>query len=243
MNERTQKQAELAALAQRFQLDSLYRALQSLEDHLDALESESDRHRDELARLDEKIAQLHAEAGLARPPGLTRPGSPARPGAQQLADDDVPDHPHPSPRQTSAARRRSTDPSTNRAPPDIAQDWDAYLRNVERYIADHAIEVTRDPLEQLLPPHRAADIRRRFATEFRPAPWDTLGLRRRRAGRARRRSHGLPARRDARRDLQGTASARKPADGMDEGTIEEAGSDVGPRRHRAQHVSTCGSPG
>ena len=43
---------------------------------------------------------------------------------------------------------------------------------MERYIADHAIEVTRDPLEQLLPPHRAAEVRRRFATEFRPAPWD-----------------------------------------------------------------------
>ncbi len=57
-------------------------------------------------------------------------------------------------------------------PPDVGQDWDAYLRNMERYIADHGIEVTRDPLVQLMPPHRAAEVRRRFDTEFGPAPWD-----------------------------------------------------------------------
>ena len=47
-----------------------------------------------------------------------------------------------------------------------------YLRNVERYIADHGIEVTQDPLKQLVPPHRAAEVRRRFDAEFGPAPWD-----------------------------------------------------------------------
>ena len=167
MNERTQKQAELAALAQRLQLDALHRALQTLEDHLDALESESARQSAELSQLDEKIARLHAEAGLARPPGL------ARPGTQELADADVPDHPQPSPQETRAVRQRSTDLSCSFAPPDVGEDWDAYLRNVERYIADHGIEVTRDPLAQLLPPHRAAEVRRRFDTEFRPAPWDT----------------------------------------------------------------------
>ena len=153
MNERTQKQAELAALAQRLQLDALHRALQTLEDHLDALESESARQSAELSQLDEKIARLHAEAGLARPPGL------ARPGTQELADADVPDHPQPSPQETRAVRQRSTDLSCSFAPPDVGEDWDAYLRNVERYIADHGIEVTRDPLAQLLPPHRAAEVR------------------------------------------------------------------------------------
>ena len=197
MNERTQKQAELAALAQRLQLDALHRALQTLEDHLDALESESARQSAELSQLDEKIARLHAEAGLARPPGL------ARPGTQELADADVPDHPQPSPQETRAVRQRSTDLSCSFAPPDVGEDWDAYLRNVERYIADHGIEVTRDPLAQLLPPHRAADIRRP-ATEFlhrgipgttAPSRWPCSS------------AHGLPARRDARGDVQGTASA------------------------------------
>ena len=54
----------------------------------------------------------------------------------------------------------------------MAEDWDEYTRNVERYIAAHAIQVTPDPLTQLLPPHRAAEIRRQFDTDFRPAPWD-----------------------------------------------------------------------
>ena len=167
MNESTRKEAERAALVQRYQLETLHRALRTLEGHVFALESESARQSAELSLLDEKIARLHAEAGLTRPPGL------ARPGTQELADADVPDHPQPSPQETRAVRQRSTDLSGSFAPPDVGEDWDAYLRNVERYIADHAIEVTRDPLAQLLPPDRAAEVRRRFDTEFRPAPWDT----------------------------------------------------------------------
>ncbi len=54
----------------------------------------------------------------------------------------------------------------------MGEDWAAYLRNVERYIARHGIEVARDPLEQLVPPQLAAEIQRRFDTEFGPAPWD-----------------------------------------------------------------------
>ena len=99
---------------------------------------------------------------------------------------------------------------------------------------------TRDPLAQLLPPHRAADIRRRFDTEFRPAPWDRWDYGAVALAVLVGAAHGLPARRDARRELQGKASARKPPDGMDEGSVEEAGSDGGPRRHRAQRVSAVG---
>ena len=122
MNESTRKRAERAALAQRFQLDALQRALQSLEGELSVLESETAIQTDELSLLDELVAQLHSEAGLARAT------EPARPAAHSLAEDDVPD------------RRRP------------------YFRNVERYIADHGIEEAPDPLAQLLPPHRAAEI-------------------------------------------------------------------------------------
>ena len=166
MNESTRKEAERAALVQRFQLEALHRALRTLEGDVSALESESARQSAELSRLNETIAQLHAEAGLARPSELTRPG------AQELADAQVPDHPRPSRREAEPVRQRSTDLSSNFAPPDVGEDWDAYLRNVERYIADHAIEVTRNPLVQLLPPDRAAEVRRRFDAEFGPAPWD-----------------------------------------------------------------------
>ena len=136
MNEMTRKQAERAALAQRFQLDALQRALQSLEGELSVLESEIAIQSDELSLLDELVAQLNVEAGLARPP------EPAQPGTRTLADDDLPDHPRP------------------------------YFRNVERYIADQEVEVTGDPLAQLLPPHRAAEIQRRFHADFGRAPWD-----------------------------------------------------------------------
>ena len=149
MNEITRTQAERAALVQRFQLDALHRALQSLEGHLDALESESDRQRDELSRLERKLARLRDKAGLPRP-----------------------SDPAPSPPRTRAAPQPSTAPPTILPPPDPGEDWEEYTHNVEKYIADHGIGVARDPLAQLLPPHRAADIRRRFDTEFRPAPWD-----------------------------------------------------------------------
>ncbi len=135
MNEVTQKQAEGAALAQRFQLEALQHALQSLEGELSVLESETAIQSDELSLLDELVAQLYAEAGLARPP------EPAQPDTRTLTDD-VPDHPRPC------------------------------FRNVERYIADQEVEVTGDPLAQLLPPHRAAEIQRQFHADFGRAPWD-----------------------------------------------------------------------
>ena len=146
MNESTRKEAERAALAQRFQLEALRRALATLEGHVAAVESESARQSTELSRLDEKIAQLHAESGLVRPES--------------------------SAPEARAVRRGATNLSGSFVPPDVGADWDAYLRNVDRYIADHGIEVTRNPLEQLLPPHRAAEIRRRLDAEFGPARWD-----------------------------------------------------------------------
>ena len=160
MNESTRKDAERAALAQRFQLEAVHRVLRTLESHAAALESESARQSAELSRLDEKIAQLHAEAGLARP------------GAEEWAAAHVADHPGPSARETRAVPQRSTDLSSSFVPPDVGEGWDAYLRNVDRYIADHGIEVTGEPLLQLVPPHVAAEARRRFDAEFGPAPWD-----------------------------------------------------------------------
>ena len=149
MTETIRTQAERAALVQRFQLDALHRALQSLEGHLDALESETRRQSDELSHLERKLARLRNKAGLPRPSG--QPPTDAR---------------------TRAAPQPSTAPPTILPPPDPGEDWEEYTHNVEKYIADHGIEEARDPLEQLLPPHRAAEVRRRFDTEFRPAPWD-----------------------------------------------------------------------
>ena len=160
MRESARNEAERVALVQRFQLDVLHRALQSLEGHVAALESESARQCAELSRLEEQIAQLRAEAGLPRP------------DPRQLAGPDAEHRPQPAVRDTQAVRRRPIEVPGDLVPPYMAEDWDAYARNVERYIADHAIQVTPDPLTQLLPPHRAAEIRRQFDTDFGPAAWD-----------------------------------------------------------------------
>ena len=132
MNERTQKQAELAALAQRFQLDALHRALQTLEGHLDALESESDRQRDELSRLERTLADLRNKAGLSHPSDQARLDT-------QQTDAKAPEHHRPSPPETRAAPRPSPDLPAIFPPPDPGEHWIECLRNVERYIADHAI--------------------------------------------------------------------------------------------------------
>ena len=56
--------------------------------------------------------------------------------------------------------------------PTAEHGWDAYLREVELYIDRHGIEVSRDPIAQLLPPGRAAETCRRFEDGFGPSPWD-----------------------------------------------------------------------
>ena len=166
MTETTRTQAERAALVQRFQLNALNRALQSLEAHLDALESETRRQRDELSHLERKLADIRSKLDPPRAHDL-QPSD-----AQQQSDAQVPDHHRPSPPRPRATPQPTPTPPAILPPPDPGEHWMEYLRNVEQYIADHGIEEARDPLAQLLPPHRTAEVRRRFDTEFRPAPWD-----------------------------------------------------------------------
>lgn len=160
MNERTRREAERVALAQRSQLNALFRDFQRLDRHFAAPELESARQSDDLSRLKEQIASLHDQTGLPRP------------SAEDLAAVDIADHPPPPARTTRADPSRPPSPITNLAPPALGDDWDAYLRNVERYFADHGIDATQDPLPQLLPAHRAADIQRKFKADFDPVPWD-----------------------------------------------------------------------
>lgn len=151
--------AEWAAVAQRLQLDALQRALRTLESHVGALESESDRQSAELSRLEKMIERLRADA------------DPERASNEEHASADGAGHVRSSAPETRVDRR-SADPSSDFVPPEVGGTWESYLRNMDRYIADHGIEVTGDPLSQLVPPDLAAEIRRRFDAEFRPAPWD-----------------------------------------------------------------------
>lgn len=167
MNDTVRNQAERVALVQRLQLDALHQALHALDSHLTALESESARQSAELARLAETIARLRADGGVARAPSLPRPD------ARKRTDGRTPQPGQPPPPDPRAALKRSTTPPATLPAPDLGEDWDAYTRNVERYIADHGIDVALDPLDQLLPPARAAETRQRFVTDFGPAPWDS----------------------------------------------------------------------
>ena len=148
MNERTRREAGRVALAQRTQLEALYRSLQALDRHFADLELESDRQSTELSRLDERVAELYAQAGLTRP------------SAEESAAVDIADHLVPSP---SAATRQATNRTSGFVPPEVADDWDT---------AEHSVEPTQDPIAELLPPHRAAEIQRKFEADLGPAAWD-----------------------------------------------------------------------
>ena len=163
MDGSVRKEAERAALAQKVQLRELTRALQSMETSVAGLEREAAAHSRDLARLEEEIerlrARLRAEAGATRAGDRDRADAPA--GEPSASSD----------REARERRRGAAVPSGGFAGPDVGEDWEEYVRNVDRYIADHGIEVV-NPLEQLVPPQVAADIRRRFHREFGPAPWD-----------------------------------------------------------------------
>ena len=164
MTEIIRTQAERAALVQRFQLDALHRALQSLEGHLDALESESDRQRDELSRLERKLARLRDKAGLPRPSGQPPTDSPDE-GRAPTVDRAARHSPAARPgrglgrvhAQRGAIHRRSRDRGRPGPP-----------------------RTTPAPASRSRHP---APVRHRVS----PRAVGSLGLRRRRAGRARRR--------------------------------------------------------
>ena len=166
MNETIRDQAERAALVQRLQLDALHLALQGLDSQIADIESESARQSAELSLLADKLSQLHNDHNLVRTSDLSIVDSQEENNGKTLEHYQFP------PQQTKTVHKCSTDLPTIVPPPNLGDDWDAYIRNVDQYISDHGIEGTQDPLGQLLPPDCAAEIRNQFATDFISAPWD-----------------------------------------------------------------------
>ena len=154
-----QAEAELAILAQQIQLNALYRAFQDLESQLYALESESARQSAELDRIEELVRQLRANADSGSPYGAES-ASNESPVPSPLPYHEASDTAGP----TGALGRVETIA--------FGGSWESYLQSAEQYISDRGVEVTGDPLAQLMPPDLAAAIRTRFSTEFLPAPWD-----------------------------------------------------------------------
>ena len=154
-----QDEAELAALAQRLQIQALQRAFEGLERQLNALESESARQSDELARIEEIVKQLST-------------GAPIGPSAvEDLSAAGIPD-PVPLPDHEDSGAAQPTGAIGRVGTIKTGGSWEAYLQSAEQYMADNGIKAKGDPLAQLMPPDLAASIRTRFRTEFRPAPWD-----------------------------------------------------------------------
>ena len=124
------------------------------------LEDETNQQSSHVARLVTELDAALSEADLARP------------DLKQTAAGEISESLRPSAREVAEIRARMPDLCLALELPDAEHGWDAYLREVELYIDRHGIEVNRDPIAQLLPPDKAAEICRRFDDDFGPSPWD-----------------------------------------------------------------------
>ena len=118
------------------------------------------QHSDNVDDQDRQLAELWRAADLSRPSAETLEGV--------AIDPDL----RPSDREMQEIRQRLPDLSRDLDLPDAEGDWDAYMREVDHYIERHRIDIDRDPLTQLLPAGRAAEIVRRFDQDYGPTPWD-----------------------------------------------------------------------
>lgn len=160
MSRQARQEAETVVLAQRFQLDGLHREQRTHEVLASELEDETARQPSELDHLKVQLDAVRNQAGLPRPT------------SEQTASVDIADHLRPSAREVAEIHARMPDLSPALKLPTAEHGWEAYLREVELYIDRYGIEVGRDPIAQLLPPDKAAEIYRRFEYDFVPPPWD-----------------------------------------------------------------------
>ena len=154
-------EAELVVLAQRIQLETLFGTFQSLEQLLEDIEREFAYQSAEKDRIDQSIGQLYAAFGLNRSGNRSLDSSDAQssstsPGRTESCQSD------------SAIRKAEGLDAL-----ELGQDWDTYVENVERYIANREIKVTRNPVVQLLPRHRAAEFVHDFNAKYVPPAWDS----------------------------------------------------------------------
>lgn len=141
--------------------------IEKLNDHVGLLnrqaedaKSKTGQHSDDVGDQDRQLAELWRAAGLSRP------------SAKEL--EHVPIDPDllPSEIELREIRQRLPDLSLGLDLPDAGGDWDAYMREVDAYIERHGIDLDRDPLTQLLPAGRAAEVIRQFDEDYGPTPWD-----------------------------------------------------------------------
>ena len=154
------KTGEKVALSQDHQLKTLQRHMGKLEEHTSDLQAETGDQADALSDLDARMSVLLSDAGLDRPSN------------SELEEVEIAEQFQLSESEATTIRQRLPDLSLGIEVPDGEAEWASYLHEVDQYIEKNAIDLTRDPLEQLLPPHRAAEVHREFEKDFGPSPWD-----------------------------------------------------------------------
>ncbi len=166
MKKRTQREGELAALAQRDQLSRLERQVdRALRRTAELIETTNGQF-DELLDIQDKLNEIRRH--------LTdmEPDRQRWPAADDAATQDLLQRIQPSKADLDTALQQWPDLSMGLTVPNAEGDWKGYSQEVRRYVEEHGIDVAEDPLAQLLPTDRAAEICRRFDRDFGPTPWD-----------------------------------------------------------------------
>ena len=167
MKKRTQREAESAALAQRDQLGGVKRAVDRIDERIDALRERNDDH---AANLDEIQARTNE---VRRRLTEMEPDWRRRTYEDEQTTKDFRQRIEPTEAELDAAVfRQWPDLSLGVDIPDSTGDWKSYSREVETYIEEHGIDIDTDPLVQVLPADRAAAICRGFDRDYGPTPWD-----------------------------------------------------------------------
>ena len=148
------------AISQRDQIEKLDQEVARKSRRADTLKQESDSQTTRITDLEAGLAEAWRAAGLQRP------------GKAEISNKEIAERLRLSEAETRTIRRRLPDLSFDLCVPSAGSDWTNYLGKIDRYIDAHGVEMNRDPLEELLPPHRAAEIRRQFDQDFGATPWD-----------------------------------------------------------------------
>lgn len=151
---------ERALLGQSHQGRKVDRHIGALNRRAGDLKAKNDQQSVDRDDLEAQMAALRNEFGLPKPS--------ADELERVLIDPDL----LPSESEMQAIRRRLPDLSLGLDLPAADGDWDAYVSDVDAYVERQDLDVDRDPLAQLLPAGRAAEVIRRFDLDYGPTPWD-----------------------------------------------------------------------
>lgn len=152
--------AERVAAGHRDQIEKSSQEVARQRRFADTLKQESDSQAAMITDLESGLAAAWRAAGLHRP------------DKAEISGKEIDERLRLSEAEMRTIRRRLPDLSFDLCVPSAGSDWTNYLGQVDRYIDAHGVEVNANPLEQLLPPHRAARIRRQFDQDFGATPWD-----------------------------------------------------------------------